>query len=149
MVALPFYRFEIKTKKPISKDYPKALRTLGDHLRKRRLDLNLTQKQIADNIGVDEATIWNWERNKTEPLTRQIPAIVSFLGYDPFNASSPSLADTLLHYRRSHGLSQRKLARLISIDPVTLSRLESGNAKCFDSIIKKVAAFIKAQAIDK
>ncbi len=57
MVALPFCHFEKTSKKPISKVYPKALLTIGDHLRKRRLDLNLLQIQAASMLSVDEMTI--------------------------------------------------------------------------------------------
>ncbi len=39
--------------------YPVALSTLGDHLRVKRLDLRLTQKRLAQELGVDEATVNN------------------------------------------------------------------------------------------
>jgi DNA-binding XRE family transcriptional regulator len=35
--------------------------TLGDHLRHRRLELGLRQKEIAGHLGVTESCIWNWE----------------------------------------------------------------------------------------
>jgi transcriptional regulator with XRE-family HTH domain len=143
MVALPFCHFEIKTKKPLSKAYPKELLTLGDHIRKRRLGLMLTQKQVAHAIGVDEATVWNWEKDRTKPLTKQIPAIVSFLGYDPFPSGDRTLADKVLRYRLSNGLSLKKLAMQIGIDPATLSRLERSNGKSFNSITSKVSGFIR------
>ncbi len=83
MVALPFCHFEKTTKKPISKAYPKRLITIGDHIRKRRLDLKLTQIQLAGLIGVDEMTIVNWELNYTKPLDKHVDKIIDFLGYDP------------------------------------------------------------------
>jgi hypothetical protein len=43
MVALHFCEVTLTAKKPLSEAYPKTLKTLGDHLRKRRLDLNLFQ----------------------------------------------------------------------------------------------------------
>ncbi len=80
--GLPFCHVEINAKKPLPKAYPKGLVTLGDHMRKRRLDLKLTQKEVANVIGVDEMTIVNWELNHTEPLKKHISKIVHFLGYD-------------------------------------------------------------------
>jgi hypothetical protein len=61
MVALPFCHFEIKTKKPISKAYPKRLAIIGDHIRKRRLDLKLLRREAAAIMSVDEITIVGWE----------------------------------------------------------------------------------------
>ena len=39
--------------------YPKALKTLGDHIRKRRLDLGLVQKHVAEQLEVDTASMGN------------------------------------------------------------------------------------------
>ncbi len=79
MVALPFCHIEKTTKKPVSKAYPKELVTIGDHVRKRRLDLKLTQKKIAAALGVDECTVWNWENNRTSPLPSLMPKLAEFL----------------------------------------------------------------------
>ena len=142
MVALPFCHFEKTTKKPLSKAYPSSLNTIGDHIRKRRLDLTLTQKQVAEKLGVDKATVWNWEIANTVPLSKHLPAIVSFLGYGPFEASGESLGERLLDYRKQSGLSQKKLAKAIGIDPSTLSRLEENNPRCFNKVVKMAADFL-------
>ncbi|MCL4518669.1 MAG: helix-turn-helix domain-containing protein [Thaumarchaeota archaeon] len=132
----------LHAKKPASKAYPSSLKTVGDHIRKRRLDLELTQKQAAEKLGVDETSVWNWETGKTDPLVRQVPAVISFLGYDPFASDSGSLANELKRYRLTHGLTQTELARQIGIDPATLSRLEKNSPRHFPKIIKKVNAFL-------
>jgi hypothetical protein len=49
--------------KPFWQGYPKSLNTIGDHIRKRRLDLKLLQKDISERLGVDETTIYLWEKN--------------------------------------------------------------------------------------
>jgi DNA-binding XRE family transcriptional regulator len=56
--------------------------TLGDHLRRRRLELGLYQKDVAIQIGVTASTIWNWEHGWTIDK-RFVPLIVDFLGYRP------------------------------------------------------------------
>jgi DNA-binding XRE family transcriptional regulator len=63
--ALPFCHSELRAVRPKSDRYPKEINTLGDHIRSRRLDLNLLQMQVAEQIGVDEITITNWERKPT------------------------------------------------------------------------------------
>jgi transcriptional regulator with XRE-family HTH domain len=39
--------------------YPDALVTLGDHIRKRRLDLGLRQRDVAAQFGVNVNTVTN------------------------------------------------------------------------------------------
>ena len=80
---MPFCHVRLSAKKPKAKAYPAALRTYGDHVRARRLDLGMLQRQAADIIGVDETTIYNWESNRVEPAARLIPRIIRFLGYSP------------------------------------------------------------------
>jgi transcriptional regulator with XRE-family HTH domain len=58
-------------------------RRLDLHLRKRRLDLHLRQRDVAALLGVDPLTVTNWELGHTKPLATLRPAIVTFLGYDP------------------------------------------------------------------
>ena len=78
---MPFCSLTLKGPKPLPAQYPRELNTLGDHLRKHRLDLGLLQREIAEQIGVEESTITNWERQRTVPEIRYIPRIVEFLGY--------------------------------------------------------------------
>jgi transcriptional regulator with XRE-family HTH domain len=101
---------------------------LGDHIRKRRLDLGLLQKQVAKKIGVDESTIYNWERQRTLPEIRFIAPIIEFLGYDPF--PEPELFQERLKTNRLRmGLSQKKLAAKLRIDPGTVGNWERAKHK--------------------
>ncbi|MGH8544558.1 MAG: helix-turn-helix transcriptional regulator [Gammaproteobacteria bacterium] len=52
-------------------------------MRKRRLDLGLFQRQVAEQIGVTTNTVFRWESNETLPQIHHKPKIVQFLGYDP------------------------------------------------------------------
>jgi transcriptional regulator with XRE-family HTH domain len=81
--ALPFCHVRIKAEKPKSRKYPKELKTLGDHIRKKRLDLGLLQAEVAERVGVTASTIFNWERNRVSPQARHIRKIIRFLGYKP------------------------------------------------------------------
>jgi DNA-binding transcriptional regulator YiaG len=42
-------------------------RTLGEHLRRVRLDRGLWQKQVAKEIGCSKASLTNWEKGHAEP----------------------------------------------------------------------------------
>jgi DNA-binding XRE family transcriptional regulator len=79
-------RFTIAKPKP---HYPKQIKNLGDHIKVKRLDRDLFQKQVAGLIGVDTTTITNWELGNTEPEKRFIPAIITFLGYNPLPPARP------------------------------------------------------------
>jgi transcriptional regulator with XRE-family HTH domain len=57
--------------------------TITEHIRTRRLDLGLLQRDVALRLGVSKSAVMNWERGRTEPMIRFLPAIIRFLGYDP------------------------------------------------------------------
>lgn len=122
-VAFPFCCLTLRAQKPLPRAYPQALITIGDHLRRRRLDLGLLQREVAERLRTQPCSVTNWELNHTEPELRFVPGIVRFLGYAPWVARA-SIGERLLAYRRERGLAQSALARLLGIDPGTLSRWE-------------------------
>ena len=81
ILALPFCHIRRTAQRPPDPAYPKSLTTIGDHIKKRRLDLGLFQKQVSTQIGADEMTVCNWELRLTEPEVRFIPRIIEFLVY--------------------------------------------------------------------
>jgi DNA-binding transcriptional regulator YiaG len=125
---LPFYHLTISASHPQKPGYPKTLVTIGDHIRKRRLDLGLFQRQIAVQFGVDEASVWNWEKCGMKPESRYLPGIISFLGYNPLPEPT-GLAARIVWARSSWGLSRVAYARLLGVDPSTLARWETGRRK--------------------
>ena len=128
MDALPFCSLKLKSKVPLSKKYPKEINNLGDHLRKRRLDLGLLQREVAEKIGVTSTTICGWEGQRIQPEIRFIARIIKFLGYDPF-PEPESFPEKLKTYRLRLGLSQRRLAAKLGIDPATIAGWEEGRHK--------------------
>ena len=94
--ALPFCHYQLTGRKPSPLPYPALLTTLGDHLRKRRLDLGLLQKDLAEKLRVDEMTICNWETNRTSPQLHLIPKVIAFLGYDPHDTQLSSLGERIV-----------------------------------------------------
>ena len=122
--ALPFCKVTLKAKKPISVSYPKILNTLGDHLRKRRLDLKLLQKEVAKIIGISKVSIFNWENNRISPSIYFIPKIIKFLGYYPYDTKAKTLGEKIKTYRKFSGLSQKNLANLLGVDVSTIGYWE-------------------------
>jgi len=105
MAALPFCHLRLRAEKPKPVAYPREPKTLGDHLRKRRLDLGLLQKEAAAKLGVDVKTVTNWERQRTQPKIRFLPPIFRFLGGDP-RPLPMSFSERLRAARTALGLSQ-------------------------------------------
>jgi transcriptional regulator with XRE-family HTH domain len=115
---------------------------LGDHLRKRRPDLGLFQKDVALTIGVDTMTICNWEKDRGGPELHFIPRIINFLGYELPLPQPATLGERIKRYRYLRGISQKELARQIGIDQGTLSRAERDRGGCFPSVLRKLAEFL-------
>ena len=136
---------ELKAKKPLSPDYPLELKTLGDHLRKKRLDSGLLQKEVAALLGVSEFSILSWEKNRAEPAYRHIPRIIAFLGYLPSSGIlEKPLGDKILRYRQLRGINQEALALEIGVDPGTLARWEKGKGCASEAITTLVDQFLRA-----
>lgn len=134
----------LKAQRPPHPAYPKTLKTLGDHLRKRRLDLKLLQKDIAQKLGVDKTSIHNWESGYATPKLWFMPRILKFLGYIPFEMKATSLGEKIKTYRRNLGLTQKALAKQLKIDPTTLARWEKGKGKPVKEFLQTLSDFFSS-----
>lgn len=77
---------------------------------------------VAD---VDPKTWMWWERDERAPYVYQYPAIIQYLGYEPWS-ESVTLGEKLLAQRRRHGLSIKRAAEIAGVDEGTFGRWESG-----------------------
>lgn len=120
---MQFAPITLKALKPKETDFEPQ--TLGEHVRKRRLELKLTQRQAAERLDVTPWTVLNWEKGHTDPPIESIPAIIRFLDYDPF-PKPKSLAERLLAKRRAMGWSIKEAARQFGVDEGTWGAWERG-----------------------
>ncbi|MCK5643501.1 MAG: transcriptional regulator, partial [Gammaproteobacteria bacterium] len=65
--------------KEYPKGYPSSPETIGEKIRKHRMDLGLFQKDIPRIIGVVTDTVTNWEKCRTKPCRKNLHKIVQFL----------------------------------------------------------------------
>jgi len=144
--ALPFCHVRLSGPKPQHKAYPKHLKTLGDHLRKRLLDLGLLQKEAAEQLGVDTASIYNWESNEVQPMVHCLPGILAFLGHNPLPEAG-DLIGKLKRLRGTLGLSQEKLAQTLGIDESTVAGWERGENTPVGSYRKLLEDFITGDGV--
>lgn len=124
-LALPFSRHHNILLKPLNIKHSTNPKTIGEHLRKRRYDLALTQAQVATIIGVTEDSITYWENERSIPQVQFYGKIIKFLGYNPFEFEIKTFGDKIKHYRYLNGLSQKALGKLLGIDPSTLASWEN------------------------
>jgi transcriptional regulator with XRE-family HTH domain len=96
---------------------------LGEEIRKRRLDLNLRQIDVAKIIGCHEMTVVNWEKGYASPRINHLPKVVEFLGFNPLQKCD-TLAQQMVSHRKSFGITQKEFARKLGVDPSTLGRWE-------------------------
>ena len=118
---LPLVSITLKALKPKETDFEPSC--LGEHLRKRRLELQLSQKEAGRTLGRSWRTIFNWENGKTKPAVESIPSIIEFLGRDPFG-NADSLSDRLAAARRTRGWTIKQAAGQLGVDEGTWARWE-------------------------
>ena len=124
--------------------YPVHPVSLGDHLRKRRMDLGLSQADVATRLGATENTVCNWENNRSSPSLRFVPRIIDFLGYVPDDGTGgSSLSGRIIAFRRPHGLSQRALAEQLGVDPSTVASWERGEHRPSRSLAERLDGMLR------
>lgn len=127
--VLPCLRYEKQYKKPMPDDYPENPATIGEHIKKRRMDLKLFQSHVAQECGVTEQTVHNWERHTDQVQVQHYPKIFEFLGYEWFDFDTSTFPGKLKAYRYRRGMTQKEMAKIFNIDGSTIGCWESGEHK--------------------
>lgn len=141
---MPFCHASLSARRPPNPAYPRVLETLGHHIRKRRLDLGLLQRELAERLGVSVDTVRKWERSRDEPEAAFLPRVLDFLSYDP-RPKAIGIADRLKRARRGLGLTQQSLAKRLGIDESTVADYESGRPGVPNSRVRRqLLAFVEA-----
>ncbi|WP_298266864.1 helix-turn-helix transcriptional regulator [Geobacter sp.] len=120
--------------------YPEYPLTLGEHIRKKRMDLGLLQREVAEIIGVTESSIWNWEHG-VEPVLQYNPKIINFLGYIPFDCPDDTIG-WLAWYKKVSGLTLIELGKQMGRHPDQLQDWLSGERKPFNKSLERIEQFL-------
>jgi DNA-binding XRE family transcriptional regulator len=105
------------------------------------MDLGISQRVMADRLGVDKKSVQAWERNGVEPSRTLALEIRRFLGL-PVPAHPTPLAERLMTLRRSEKLTHEKLAGLIGVHRRTVIRWETGKATPMPRVLARVEAIL-------
>ena len=126
----------------IPKDYTDHPTTLAEHLKCARRTRKLLQRDVAQLIGVDAATVANWENGKTIPPIGSYPGVIRFLGYDP-NPVPTTLPERMLGYRRQRGLSVKEAALQLGVDEGSWGALESVRVVPWKRFVRQLETFLE------
>ncbi len=111
----------------------------GDRIRDARKAAGLTQRQLADSLGVSNTSISNWEKGLSRPDADMIQKLCTYLSVQPnyfYGAENASGTDP----RRSVSDEDIKFA------------LFGGDGEITDAMydeVKRFAAFLKAREAGK
>lgn len=118
--------------------------TLGQMLRDRRKELGLSQPQAAAQIGINEWTLLSWEHDRRVPTDRFYPALITFLGREPWPAPAKT-GHKLRAERLRRGWTQDQLAAVLQVDQGSISKWEAGDGPHLRAAREKVEAFLAGQ----
>ena len=119
--------------------YPDFPKTLGEHLRKGRLDLGETQEQAASRFGVTFTSYNGWEADRIAPKVWHWPKVIQFLGHDP-NPAPTNFDEALTSLQRRHGLPRELLAARLGIERKTLFNWLGGKTTPCPKHLTKIKA---------
>lgn len=152
---LPRCHYKISGQRPpirriTLRPYPFSPITLGDFLRKTRIDLGLTQKQVAEEIlktSVDN--VRNWEANRTQHIMLRFrPKIIDFIGFCPCDVSLP-IGRKLKERRENFGLTVKELACCLNVDASIIASWERGEHQPSQKSFKIIEGFLRSNSVDK
>jgi transcriptional regulator with XRE-family HTH domain len=122
-------------------DYSENPHTLGQHLKKRRIERGLLQCDAAALMGVSVDTYGGWERGRIRPYAGSWRVVIDFLGYDPHQPPE-TIGEQLKAKRRALGWSQARLAAHLGWDETTVYRYERGDRKPRGECLAQLTSFL-------
>lgn len=112
--------------------------SLGKHIRRARIDQGLSQASVAEKLGTTQATVSNWEADKSRPSGPQIKQMVKVLALAlpgrrrkndaEQQETSRAFGRWLQRARDGAGLSVPELAEAASVSAPAIYNIESGRS---------------------
>jgi len=99
---------------------------IGEAIRSRRGGLGLSQEQAAKIIGANSWTILLWEQGRYAPTPRFYPAIIRFLGREPW-PTPQTTGERLQTERLRRGFTRWQAAAIMQVDEGSLAKWEDGH----------------------
>ena len=107
------------------------------------MDRGLTQRTLAEQLGIREETVHLWEAGRARPLPRHYGAIIRLLELDSA-PSAGTLSERLRSTRLGLSLTQAQMAKRLAIDEGSISRWESGSRQPSRWMTDRLACLLDA-----
>ena len=120
------FRFTQKGTPMPLKGYPKNPTTIGEHLIKRRMDLNWSKRDVSRYLGIGFNTLYTWESGRHTPYITYLGRIREFLGYSVWHFDTTTLSGRILEYRHRHGLTAEQFGKLVGVSISAVRSWELG-----------------------
>jgi DNA-binding XRE family transcriptional regulator len=135
MAVRTFLPYTKKVRKPQNQEYALFPQTVGEHIRKVRIERDLSQHDVARSIGVSDESIYYWENGRSVPQVQLYPAIIAFLGYYPFEHDTRTIAGKLQQLIYCNGWSHKECAKMLRLDSGTIKRILLGKRTMTTKIV--------------
>jgi transcriptional regulator with XRE-family HTH domain len=112
---------------------------IGDRLKSYRINLKLTQAEMALKLGLPRSTYANYEKNIREPNTETLNKIAAVFGITVsklIGADKKTFGNKLKELRENNDLDQSNLAKILEVSPESISHYENGGEPDFNTLNK-------------
>ena len=132
--------------------------TIGQKIKAIRKNAGLTQKELAQKMGLSFQSIAQWENDLRKPKIETLKKIADALEcpIDTFTTDdfdeeipSPALVSQKIHEcRMAAGLTQQELAEKVGLDGATIGKYERGILKPKAETVKKITDALGINLMD-
>ncbi len=105
---------------------PRELNSLGDHLRKVRVERGYTLHQVANMLGTSINRVFAWEHGVLKPSKKFREMLLRWMGYNPDDLDELFDPKRVRQWRIQHGLSRAHLAKELGLAVNTIETWERG-----------------------
>ncbi len=91
----------------VKSQYPIEAKTLGEKIRKQRMDKKLSLLAVADKVGISESYLARIEADKQKPIPGIVEKIGKFLKMED---TKELVLDTMIHFASNYTLPQSSVS---------------------------------------
>lgn len=121
------------------------LDSLGDKIKSRRLEINMSVEELGELIGKDKTTILRYERGVIKDI--HLSVFINLckalnVDYSYFlleKDASENIGDRIKRIRKDRELSQLELAKFTNLSRSFMSKIENNKRNISDELIEKIA----------
>ena len=144
-MTLPICSFSIKAKIPSLSRVAIEPRTLGDYLRKTRLERGIQQQVLAKELEANSVYLSKWELNHTPVHPKYLNDVITFLGFIPkLKSTFDQLGTRTQIWRIENKTTLKVFAEMLNIPKEEILRLEQSRYCKIDAQTEaKIISFMK------